>query len=112
MNYPAPHTFELLPYQPVGKDSRGNVRDAWGDPVTLPAIAFVWPASNEPHNEKRDTVVIRLQLYLHNTHAVGARDKVTVLGKTYDVQGEPEDYNFGPWWHPGAVVVNAERVEG
>ncbi|MBT2266451.1 hypothetical protein [Rhodococcus erythropolis] len=94
-------------------DTRGNPVDAWADEV--PQLTYGWdvPKSIEPKRAGAQRVIVDLELLVPDTFRVGPYDKVRIPGRpVFDVLGEAEDYNNGPFdWAPG-FVVNLGRVDG
>lgn len=110
--FPTPYTVQRLPYVEGATDAHGNPVESWGAPEDVAVYGWAAPNSTEPKLAGHDRVVVDVEVYAPTSFA-GPRDKVTLpAGKTYRVEGEPEDYNHGPFgWQPG-YVVNLSRVEG
>lgn len=94
------------------EDAHGNPVDVWGPPVTVQGCAFDPGSSTESHDGARDQVVSLPRVFAPPGTVVGARDRVTVRGKLFQVKGAPADYQ-SPFtgWRPG-VVVTLEAVDG
>lgn len=109
---PTPHTVQVLPFKPGEPDSHGNPTRAWGEPVEYAVYGWDKPNPVEPKLAGHDRVVVDIEVFAPESIVVGPDDRMVVNGQTYDVIGEVEDWNHGPWrWRPG-VVVNLRRVDG
>lgn len=113
MTFPAPHTIGHRVWSTAGTDSHNQPVDAWAAPVDV--AVYGWSA---PQSEEVDTtrVVVDLKVYAPPTFAPSFRDRIVIPtgpnAGTFEVVGEVEDYNHGPFgWNPGNVV-NLRRVEG
>lgn len=93
------------------QDDTGNDIEAWADPVTVGVYAFDPGSSSEPR-EGNDRVIVEPTLYMPSDVVMGSRDRVTVRGRVYPVEGETRE-----WVHPTdttrrANVVTLRRVDG
>lgn len=113
MSFPTPWTIQVLPYVAGPPDAHGNATEGWADPITEAVYGWAPPdPSDEPYEAGRNAVVTALQVFAPPTVQIGPRDRVIVLDATYEVIGEPSDYNYGPFgWRPGSRVA-LQRVEG
>lgn len=111
--YPTPWSVVVLPYVAGPPDSHGNVTEGWADPITCSVYGWAPPApSDEPEESGRAAVVSEVQVYAPPHVQVSPRDRVLLLGKTWEVVGYPNDYTHGPFgWQPGIVFV-VRLVEG
>jgi hypothetical protein len=55
-----------------------------------------------------ESVVVTLELFAP-ARPVGDRDRFVVNGATYEVVGDPEDYDHGPFGFAPGMVVNLTR---
>lgn len=94
------------------EDSHGNPVDAWASPRTVEGCAFDPGGSVETYEPGRNPVVTSPRVFAPAGTVVGARDRVTVRGRVFQVKGDPGDYR-SPFsgWRPG-IVVNLEVVSG
>ncbi|OBA62190.1 hypothetical protein A5780_19215 [Nocardia sp. 852002-20019_SCH5090214] len=114
---PTPYTVGVHRYGVTGQDARGN--DVWGYTPPLDSSGtqrrvYGWyvPSSTEPALAGHDRVVVDVVLMVPPGFPAGPHDRIDLPDGQYDVVGNPEDYNHGPFqWAPGAVV-NLTRVEG
>jgi hypothetical protein len=108
---PTPWTVDILPYQGMTPDRFGNETPTWGLPV--PKRVYGWaPAGTDEVNGWRHDVTADLQVYAPPDFTAGPRDRVVVDGRTYEVEGEVEDFGHGPFSFNPGVRVNLRRVEG
>lgn len=112
MSYPTPHTIEHRRYVEGARNSRGNPTETWADPVSVDVYGWAQPTSSEPKIAGRDQVIVDLEVYAPASFRPGPYDLLAVDGAGYTVEGEPEDYNHGPFGFTPGVVINAKRAEG
>lgn len=106
------YTVQRLPYVAGAEDSHGNPVDSWGDPVDTPVYGWASPSSSEPKLAGHDRVVVDVEMGAPVGTVAEPRDKFVLGGRTYTVEGEPEDYNHSPFGGQPGIVVNLRRVEG
>ena len=86
-------------------------------PRDSPGIAekvYGWsvPSSREPHGEGRDNVVVTdVELLAPPGFPVGPYDVIDLPDGQYEVIGQPEDYNQGPFAYTPGVRVNLRKVD-
>jgi hypothetical protein len=104
-------TFEALSVSSV--DAHGNPVESYGTPVTVSGCAFDPGGTVESFEPGRDVVTTSPRVFVPSgAGSVSSRDRVTVRGKLYAVQGDPAVFtNPFTGWTP-ATVVNLERVAG
>ncbi len=112
--FPTVHTVGHKVWSVSGTDSHGNTVGAHADPVDVKV--YGWSAPSGVTELGDDRVIIDLKVYGPQTFLPSFRDQIVIPtganAGTFDVVGEVEDYNHGPFgWAPG-VVVNLKRVDG
>lgn len=111
--FPFGETVQREAYIPDGaEDSHGNPVDSWASSVDIPNCAFVPGGSVERVEPGRNAVVTQPQILAPAGTVAESRDRFTVRGKQYEVDGDPAEYR-SPFtgWEPG-VVINLKRTEG
>lgn len=88
----------------------------FGPPENVQVFGWSVPQSEEPGVSGQDRVVVDVQMLGSVSMTVSHRDRFVLPSGphagTFEVSGEVQDYNHGPFgWAPG-VVVNLRRVEG
>ena len=114
MTFPLAQTVQHLAYAGQVRDSRGNLVDAWADPVDVAAFWHTGP-TYEPQIAGHERVRVDAKVYVAASTQVTPQDKFVLLGVNgeFEVEGEPEDYNHGPFAYvPGLIVVNLRKVTG
>ena len=105
-------SFEALT---VGvEDDHGNPVELYGAPVVVDGCGFDPGGTVESFGPGRDVVVTSPRVFIPSevSVVVAARDRVTVRGLVYQVQGDPAvPVNPFTGWAPG-TVLNLERVAG
>ncbi len=112
MSFPLAQTVGHAPFDGQTKDARGNLVDSWAAPVDVAVYGYAASSSHEPKIAGHDRVVVDVEVFAPPTFAPSPKDHLWVGGVEYEVIGETEDYNHGPFgWKPGNVV-NLRRVTG
>ena len=104
-----PWTVDVLPYIGEVENEYGNTVDAWSDTPRQEQVYCWAPAGTNESNASRHTVTADLELLAPPSFMVDPRDRVRILGKTYEVQGDVEDFNHGPFGYAPGVRVNLRR---
>lgn len=111
---PLPFVAQHLPITLGAEDAHGNPVETWGPATDMPCTWWS-PSSTEPALAGHDRVIVDLVIVLDAEVAalVDHRDRFAVEGRTYSVQGLPEDYDHGPFgWSPKRRALALKRVEG
>lgn len=113
VTFPLAQTVQHKVYAGETRDERGNVTDTWDDPVEVSVIGWYVSSTHEPQIAGHDRVLVDAQVLVPEGFAAGTQDRFVLPGKgEFEVTGETEDYNHGPFgWRPGGVV-NLRRVTG
>lgn len=114
VSFPLTQTVSHLAFDSGARDDRGNVVPAWLPPVTVAVIGWYVSSTHEPQIAGHDRVLVEAQVLAPESWVPSPRDRVHLPGRTgeYEVIGETEDYNHGPFqWRPGNVV-NLKKVAG
>lgn len=73
-------------------------------------------AINSTHEETGDSVlrtIDRLVVYMDANHPAQPDELIRLTnGTIWRVEGNPEQFDHGPWWQPELVVVTCIRTEG
>lgn len=70
------------------------------------------PSSTEPKRAGRDEVVVDVELLVPPDFVVAADDLIDLPDGQYEVLGDPEDYNHGPFGFQPGKIVNLQKVSG
>lgn len=108
--FPTPWTVQHAVYSSGGDDPHGNEEESWAQPVDRKVYGWGAPQSSEPKRAGAEAVVVNLELYAP-VFPVGDMDRIVVDGLAYDVIGEAEDFNHGPFGFAPGMVVNLKRAE-
>ena len=109
---PLPWSAKISRFKAGSTDAFGNPVESWESPVEF--ACFWWtPSSSEPAMAGHDRVVADLVVVVAAGFSCGPRDRITVDGRDYGVDGEPRDYNHGPFgFSPDRLVIECRRVDG
>ena len=106
----ATHTVQHEVWSAGPADGHGNVSDMWAEPTDRPVYGWSQRSSSEPKQVGANRLVVDLEMF--SPWGAATKDRVTILGRRFEVVGESEDWNHGPFgWHPG-FVVNLVRIDG
>lgn len=110
---PLTKSADLLRYTGEQRNSRGNVVDTWAEPVPVRSNWYV-SSSHEPQIAGHERVLVDAQWFVPQGTEVGTQDKVRLPGYAgdFEVIGEVESYNDGPFSSGWPLVVNLRRVTG
>lgn len=114
VTFPLAQVVQHLAYAGEVRDSRGNVVDSWADPVLVAVYGWHISTTHEPQIAGHDRVLVDAQVLAPESFVASPRDKVLLPGRPgeYEVIGETEDFNHGPFgWRPGNRV-NLRKVTG
>jgi hypothetical protein len=110
--FPLPFTCLHLQYTAGEEDNHGNTTPGWLDPVDV--ACMWWPvSSSEPAGPPTgsERVVGELALVVDVSVQVDHRDRFTVQGQVFEVNGLAKNYNFGPFgFTPNRKVVELRMV--
>ena len=73
-------------------DAHGNPAESWVEPVPLGIYAFNPGTTSEPNGDGSDRLITEPSVYVPEGSPVGPRDRVTVRGVVYEVDGVLLDY--------------------
>src|SRR5690606_255028 len=82
-------------FQLGAEDAHGNPTESWADPVEKDILAFDPGSTSEPTLPGHDRVVVEPTIYAPSGVVMGARDRVSVRGVLYEVEGVTRE-----WSHP------------
>ena len=107
---PLRHTVEVSEVEMV-TDRFGNQVPRQGKFRPVQVAGWAVTKVDEAHGDSVLRTVDQLDIYAAKPFALGASVKLPD-GNVWQVEGNAEDYNHGPWWSPGLVVVHAKKVGG
>jgi len=70
------------------------------------------PTSTEPKLAGHDRVIVDVELLVPPGFPAGPHDLIDLPDGQYEVLGQPEDYNNGPFGFTPGLVVNLRRTTG
>lgn len=113
--FPTPWTITVHAHSYGAKNGHGARADVFTDRVER---VYGWSppsADTEPFEQGRRVVVADLDIYGPATLSVDSLDEVTIpsgaAAGRYKVEGDPEDFNHGPFGFAPGVRVSLRRVE-
>lgn len=110
--FPTPWTVTLHARSTGTKDAHGNPVESWATPGTEEPVYGWAPPSpdSQPFDANRTPVVRDLDVYAPAS-AAKPKDQMSVNGVRYEVVGQPENFNYGPFGFAPGVRVSLLRVE-
>lgn len=98
-------------FTPGDADAHGNRAEAWADPVDVDVYGFDPGGSTEPALPGYNRIITTPTLFAPKSAVFGGRDRVTVRGLLYEVDGDTSEWRHPRGRRPGNVV-NLKRVTG
>lgn len=111
MRFALPRTAGHRVYSEGSDDAHGNPVQSWAAPVDVAALWWS-PSSTEPLLAGHDRVSVDVVLVVDSALSVSPHDRFVLDSKEYEVLGEPEDYDHGPYSVPGRKPVHLGRLDG
>ncbi len=108
--FPTLWTVDVLPYAGSAADDYGNSSPSYGQPVPQPVYAWA-PTTTDEVTVDRDVATTDLTLLAPASFSCSSRDRVVVDGKTYEVVGDVQDFNHGPFGFSPGIRVLLRRSE-
>jgi hypothetical protein len=99
-------------YAGDGEDAHGNELEQWEPPVDLGIYAFGPGGSSEPMLPGQDRVITVPTVFLPSTSVVAARDRLTVRGKAFEVDGASLDFRNPFDSAMDGKTINLKAVDG
>ena len=79
-------------YAGTGEDAHGNEIETWDAAVALGIYAFDPGGTSEPMIPGYDRVITTPTIYVPSESVLSSRDRVTVRGKAFEVDGVTSDF--------------------
>lgn len=95
-----------------GEDAHRNTVEAWEPAVKIGIHAFNPGSSSEPVGDGMDRVITEPTLYVNVDVVMHPRDRVTVRGKLYEVDGETLEYRSPHAPTVDGNVIKLRKVDG
>lgn len=105
-------TVQHSAFQGGAEDAYGNPTEGWAAPVSVGIYAFNPGTTSEPFLPGHDRVVTQSAIYVPKGTTVGSRDRVTVRGVLYEVDGVVLDYRNPYDSSMDGIQVNLKAVTG
>lgn len=114
MGFPTPFTVDLRVYSSGEEDAWGDGEPTWAEPEDRAVYGWAPAGTSEEQDAGRNPTQIDLQVFgpAASLDDVKPRDRMIVAGDLYEVDGERENFNYGPFGFTPGVRVNLKRVVG
>lgn len=86
-------------------------KESWGTATSISVYGWGPPSPDDVIRAEQTGVKHVLDVYCKSA-ATKHRDKLTVNGVDYFVEGTPDDFNFGPFGFQPGVRIRLSRVVG
>ena len=93
-------------------DAHGNIVEQWLPAIEVGIHAFAPGSSTEPIGDGQDRVITAPTLYVNTDVVLDPRDRVTVRGKQYEVDGETLEYRSPYNPRVDGNVIKLRKVDG
>ncbi|KXB52731.1 hypothetical protein HMPREF0307_02049 [Corynebacterium sp. DNF00584] len=94
-------------------DRFGNRSPGAGEWQTVPVIGWAVTQSQEMAGDSVLRTIDVLEVYAPDSLDILPSAQVRLPdGQEWQVDGNPQDYNHGPFWAPGALVVKCRKTVG
>jgi len=114
VTYPTPFTIGVSVYETGADDAHGNPVESWATAADVPVYAVAPGTPGEDYEVGRNPSTIPLMVYgpTASLGSVAARSRVVWQGDTFEVNGAPEVYDYGPFSFAPGTCLRLMRVEG
>lgn len=113
LSIPALFTVQVEKAATGEVNAHGNAARTYSAPQDHPVFGWSAPSSSESAAPGQGNRVTHdLELLTPEGFPATAHDRVTVAGERYEVQGDPADFNNGPFSFRPGIVVKLKRVTG
>lgn len=109
-----PFTVGVRAHSSAGDDGFGNPVDSWSAPVSVPVYGVAPGTPGEDYEPGANRSLIPWVVYgpTASLGGVSSRDRIDWAGNTYEVDGDPEVFDYGPFGYEPGARVRIVRVEG
>lgn len=108
---PTRHVIDVSSPSEIVIDQFGDEHQKLGEFAPLKVIGWAITMVDESEGDSILRTVTQLDVYSPTKIDAGARVR-TPDGVVWEVRGESEDYNHGPFWSPDAFVTHCRKVDG
>lgn len=99
-------------YQGSAEDSHGNEIESWSPPVSKGIYAYNPGTTQDLLESGHDRDIIKPSIYAPNDVVMGARDRVTVRGLLFEVDGETKEFRNPHGSRMDGNQIDLRRVNG
>ena len=99
-------------YAGTGEDAHGNEVETWAAAVQLGIYAFNPGGTSEPLITGYDRVITTPTIYVPSESVLSPRDRVTVRGKVFEVDGVTSDFRNPYDSSMNGNSINLKAVDG
>jgi hypothetical protein len=114
MAFPVLQSIGVRTYSTAGDDGFGNPVESWSNATTVAVYAVAPGTPGEDYEPGR--IASRIPLVVLGPSSalssIGARDLIVWGGREYEVDGEPENFDMGPFGFEPGCRVRMIRIEG
>lgn len=111
MGFPLNQTIGHMVWSAGSVDAHGNPADTWAAAVNVLVYGYGPPAVRAETEPGGTQVISHLEV-LAPTFTVDPRDRFVIDSVTYEVAGEPNVWDSGPFGYEPGMVVRLKRAEG
>ena len=110
--FPTPHTVGVCTYSEGATDAHGRPTETWAEPVDHKVYGWYFVTTDEPQEATHEGQLVDVKVLVPLGFTCTPQDRIVVNSTSYDVIGEIEDYNHGPFGYRPGGVVKLRKVIG
>lgn len=110
--FPTPHTVGIVKRVDGDTDAHGNPVVSWADPVWHKVYGWYHVTTDEPQEYGHEQQLVDVKVLVPLGFVSSPYDRMIVNNNSYDIIGEQEDYNHGPFGYRPGSVVKLRKVVG
>lgn len=93
-----------------GRDAHGNPIHRWAEPEVRKVFGWHQSSSSEPSEQGANRVATTLVVL--SPWPATVKDQIAIDGVTYEVVGESQDWNHGPFGFEPGYRFTIRRIDG
>ena len=111
---PTPFEVQHLVRVEDPPNSPTKPKPTWANPVTRRVYGWAPAGTGEPFELAREPVTWDIDLYAPADFKPGPHDRIALPGEAlpFDIEGQVQDFSYGPFGFQPGVRIRLRRVDG